>query len=89
MGKKKGGKSKGNVSNGVHSCVSSKLRSEIRQDYLKSADRVINQSRAHSALKNVMVTIPNPNTNETNRRFIRVPANIAWGKPKIGGFSIR
>jgi len=33
-------------------------------------------------LKNVMLTIPNPNTNETNKRFIRVPAREVWGYAK-------
>ena len=28
--------------------------------------------------KNVMLTIPNPNTSETNKRFIRVNANEVW-----------
>ena len=28
--------------------------------------------------KNVVLTIPNPNTNETNKRFIKVPAKEVW-----------
>ena len=28
--------------------------------------------------KNVMLTIPNPNKNETNKKFIRVPAKEQW-----------
>tara|TARA_R100000808_G_scaffold25053_1_gene60937 strand:- start:4932 stop:5183 length:252 start_codon:yes stop_codon:yes gene_type:complete len=30
--------------------------------------------------KNVVLSIPNPNTNETNKPFIRVPATQVWGK---------
>jgi hypothetical protein len=32
--------------------------------------------------KKVFVTIPNPNTNETNKPFIRVPAEQVWRKEK-------
>ena len=28
--------------------------------------------------KNVMLTVPNPNKNETNKRMIRVPATEVW-----------
>ena len=32
--------------------------------------------------KNVVLTVPNPNTNETNKPFIRVKAKDVWGTPK-------
>tara|TARA_R110002153_G_scaffold3244_19_gene15983 strand:+ start:18906 stop:19172 length:267 start_codon:yes stop_codon:yes gene_type:complete len=86
MGKKKS-KSQGNISLGVHSNVASNIKNAVRKAYLGSADRIINQMKAHRSGKNVMVTISNPNKNETNRSFIRVPASIAWGKPKAGGYS--
>ena len=40
--------------------------------------RICNQLDAFKKGKNVMVTIPNPNTNETNKRFIRVSAKNIW-----------
>ena len=40
--------------------------------------RPCNQLTAFKKGKNVMVTIPNPNTNETNKRFIRVSAKTIW-----------
>ena len=78
MAKKKGGKSKGNVSAGIHSNVSSATRRAIRKDYLASGERIINQLAAYRKGKNVMVTIENPNKNETNKRFIRVPGSQVW-----------
>lgn len=78
MAKKKGGKSKGNVSAGVNSNVSKKLRNAIRREYMQSGDRIINQLKAHRAGKNVMVTMENPNKEETNKPFIRVPASKVW-----------
>jgi len=79
---KKGGKSKGNVSAGVHSTVSRSTRRAMRRDYMASGERLINQRAAFDAGKNVMVTIPNPNENETNKRFIRVNARNVWRSNK-------
>ena len=45
---------------------------------MKSGDRMSNQLTAFLKGKKVMLTVPNPNTNETNKRFIRVPANTVW-----------
>lgn len=78
MGKKKGGKSSGNVSQGVHSNVSKSTRRAMRADYLASGERLLNQRDAFDRGKNVMVTIENPNKNETNKRFIRVNAKEVW-----------
>jgi len=75
---KKGGKSKGFISQGIHSNVSKAVCRAMRADYLASGDRIINQRRAFDAGKNVVVTIPNPNPNETNKRFIRVNAKSVW-----------
>lgn len=77
---KKGGKSKGNVSAGIHSNVSKGVRRAMREAYLASGDRLINQRKAFDAGKNVMVTIANPNPNETNKRFIRITAKEAGWK---------
>lgn len=78
MGVKKGGKSKGNVSAGIHSNVSRGTRQAMRKEYLASGQRIINQIDAYKKGKNVVLTIPNPNTNETNRPFIRVNAKNYW-----------
>lgn len=78
MAKKKGGKSSGKVSAGIHSNVSKATRRAIRKDYLASGERIINQLAAFRKGKNVMVTIENPNKNETNKRFIRVPGSQIW-----------
>lgn len=78
MGVKKGGKSKGNVSAGVHSNVSRATRREMRKAYLDSGQRIINQIDAYKKGKNVVVTIPNPNKNETNRPYIRVNGKDYW-----------
>lgn len=80
---KKGGKSKGKVSAGIYSNVARSTRREMRAAYLKSGERQINQRRAFDAGKNVVVTIPNPNENETNKRFIRVNAKTIWRSNKF------
>lgn len=80
MAKRKGGKSKGNVSAGVHSNVSKSLRKEMRNDYMNSGDRIVNQMKALRQGKRVMVTISNPNKSETNKPFIRVTAQEAGWK---------
>jgi hypothetical protein len=86
---KKGGKSKGVASKGIHSNVSKKITKAMRKDYLASSTRIMNQMIAHHAGKNVVVTIVNPNKEETNRPFINVSSTVAWGNPKVGGFFIK
>lgn len=78
MAKNKGGKSKGFISQGIHSNVSSGTRRAMRAGYMASGERLMNQINAFRKGKNVMVTIENPNANETNRPFIRVPARQVW-----------
>lgn len=79
---KKGGKSSGFISQGLHSNVSKSVRRAMRQDYLASGERMSNQRAAWAKGKNVVLTIANPNPNETNKRFIRVNARDLWGSPK-------
>lgn len=74
MGKKKGGKSSGYISQGL--VGTTKSRSKNDPDY--PARRIMNQLLAFKAGKNVVLTIPNPNTNETNKPFIRVNARDVW-----------
>lgn len=88
MAKGKSSKSSGKVSAGVHSNVNKKLLNSARSEYLASGERVLNQLAAHQKGKRVMVTIQNPNKNETNKRFIRVPANTVWRDPKIPIYTV-
>jgi hypothetical protein len=53
-----------------------------------AAKRLIYQQKAHSAGKRVMVTIENPNKEQTNKRFIRVPASTIWRNIKDQSFII-
>lgn len=49
-----------------------------RKEWVGSFEQHHAKYMAWLAGKNVMLTIPNPNTNETNKRFIRVNANEVW-----------
>jgi hypothetical protein len=88
MAKGKNSKSSGKTSAGIHSNVSRKILNELRSEYLASGERVLNQLAAHKKGKRVMVTMQNPNKNETNKRFIRVPANTVWRDPKIPTYTV-
>jgi len=77
---KKGGKSSGFVSQGLHSNVDRKTRNAMRAEYRVSGERLVNQRRAFDQGKNVVLTIENPNKEETNKRFIRVNARDVWKK---------
>ena len=69
---KKGGKSKGFISQGIHSNVSRKVTNEMRSEYLQSGERLTNQMAALHKGKDVVMTIANPNKEQTNKRFIKV-----------------
>ena len=86
MGKKKSRTSQ--TSNGERNNVSKKVTNALRRDYLANEHlaRMNNQIQAMKKGKRVMVTIENPNKNETNKRFIRVPGNEVW---KFGNYSIK
>ena len=81
MGKKRLRKSQ--TSKGIHSTVNGSILKQLRQEYLASPDRILNQLKAHRAGKKVMVTIANHNKTETNKRIIRVPASTAWNSAKL------
>tara|TARA_B100001057_G_scaffold448712_1_gene489291 strand:+ start:5280 stop:5537 length:258 start_codon:yes stop_codon:yes gene_type:complete len=63
--------SKGTVNQNPNS-MGKKISKELRREYMVSGDREFNQLKAFKRGRNVVVTIPNPNTNETNKRFIKV-----------------
>jgi ribosomal protein L21E len=72
------------TSNGERNNVRRDIIKLLRREYLdnKPIERINNKMSAFKKGKNVMVTIPNPNTNETNKRFIRVNANTIWKSDK-------
>ena len=74
MAKKKS-KSSGYISKGLVGTTRSRKR-HWEEGY--QSDRIMNQLKAFLAGKNVMLTIENPNKNETNKRMIRVPAHTVW-----------
>lgn len=88
MAKKKGGKSKGYISAGVHSNVATKTKRAVKNSR-SYADRLLSQHAAHTAGKHVMLTIENPDKTQTNKQFIRVPAKQVWRNPNNPGFTIR
>ena len=75
MGKKKS-KSSGYTSKGI---VGRPAKSRLRHfEEGFASQKIINQLIAFKAGKNVMLTIENPNKNETNKPFLRVPAHTVW-----------
>lgn len=73
MGKKKQRATQ--VSKGIHG---GPAKSRSKQDADYPIRRLANQLEAHRKGKRVMLTIANPNPNETNRPFIRVPSTEVW-----------
>ena len=82
MGKRKGGKSSGAISKGERPNVNKKILNAMRRDK-DGLTTLRNKQDAFQKGKRVMVTIPNPNTNETNKRFIRVTAQEAGWRKQI------
>ena len=79
MGKKR--HSTGYTSKGERRNVSKATKKAVRREYLENGNVLFNKFEAWKAGKNVMNTMPNPNKNETNKRFIRVKATQVWGNP--------
>ena len=79
MGKKKSGTTY--TSKGQRPNVSKATRKLQRRAYMESLDRSVNQTKAWRAGKRVMLTVPNPNKNETNKRYIRMEATEYLGMP--------
>ena len=85
MGKKKGGKSVGKVSQGLGSNVRASILNAMRAER-PTWVRAMNQMRAYQKGKRVMVTIENPNKELKHKPFIKVPASTVWRDPKTPGF---
>ena len=77
MGKKKSRSTQ--TSKGERNNVCKATTKAVRRNYMNNGlARMRNQFDAFNKGKNVMVTIPNSNPNETNKRFIRVNAKDVW-----------
>jgi hypothetical protein len=74
MGEKSTGKNY--TSKGERRNVSPQNRTKRLKGTLEHA---IRQRDAWQKGKNVVLTIPNPNTSETNKPFIKVKASEVWG----------
>lgn len=70
------------VSKGITHQQPNKYHKIARREHMSSGNRQDAQLRAFLNLKNVVLTIPNPNTNETNKKFIKINAREVWGSPK-------
>ena len=68
-------------SKGERSNVNKKLCNAIRNN-TTLLQRTLNQREAWLRGKKVMLTIPNPNDKETNKKFFKVTAKDIWGSPK-------
>lgn len=79
---KKTGKSKGAVSAGINSNVNRQITNQMRREYMASGMRYANQREAWLKGRNVVLTVENPNREDTKRRYIRVNAREVWGSPK-------
>jgi len=66
------------VSKGLHCQKPSRWVKERRREWNGSNAQQTAKLKAFLAGKNVMLTIPNSNKNETNKKFIRVNAKEVW-----------
>jgi len=76
MGKKK--QRAHQTSKGQRKSQDSRWTKEARREWVGSTAQLIAKVAAFKRGKNVMLTIKNPNTNETNKPFIRVNAKDVW-----------
>jgi len=77
MGKKKSRATQ--TSGGTH-CQKRNAESKAQRiEYKGTFAEVNNKRTAWAKGKRAMLTIANPNTNETNKPFIRVSASDIWG----------
>lgn len=80
MGKKRQRASQ--TSKGIHG---GPMKSRSKRDADYAVRRIENQLHAWRKGRNVVLTIANPNKNETNKPFIRVNARDVWGDPRRQG----
>ena len=71
------------ISKGERNNVSRSIIKDIRREYMKNnLERLRNQLTAFKKGKNVVLNVPNPNTNETNKQIIRGDAKEVWNSNK-------
>lgn len=58
--------------------MGNKISKALRREWNESSARVNAQVKAFLQGKNVMLTVPNPDKNNTKERFIRVNAKEVW-----------
>ena len=72
--------SKGYQSKGQRPNVRKDIRKAMRRDYVGSVEQMNNKVSAFKKGKRVMITVPNPNKNNTKERFIRIPMSFCAPK---------
>ena len=77
MGKKRSRATQ--TSKSTHCQTRSSYSKAQRREYNQTFAQAINQRVAWAKGRRVMLTVPNPNPNETNKPFIRVNASEVWG----------
>ena len=84
-----GKKSSGNTyqSKGERPNVKRNILNAVRHDVTPS-QKMEHIMDAYLKGRNPWLTVPNPNTNETNKKFIRVKSEDLWGNPKNRGFRL-
>jgi hypothetical protein len=70
---------------GLRNNVSQALKNSVRAS-TPIWQRTINQLNAHISGKRVVLTIENPNKEQTNKRYIKVLASTFWKDPKAARF---
>lgn len=85
MGRKKSRTSQ--ISKGERPSVNQKIANGARKmrDEAQPFRQILDQQAAWKKGKNVVLTVRNPNKNETNKMYIKVPAWQVWGNPNGGG----
>ena len=66
------------VSKGQRKSQDPRWTKEARIEWIGSTAQLLAKVEAFKKNKNVMLTIKNPNSNETNKPFIRVNAKDVW-----------
>jgi hypothetical protein len=73
----------GSKASGKHYTSKGERISSIKTSSKELSNKVENIQSAYWKGQNPWVTIDNPNREETNKRKIRVKANVLWGDPKV------
>lgn len=66
-----------------------RIQKALRLEYVGSEAEMNNKVKAWRAGKNVMLTVQNPDKNNTKERMICVPAIDVWGFPRQANLKMR